>query len=161
MIKDQNGIQELFLPPPLDKENSKMEAWSWRRYYDTSWGISHWLSLGLGSDSKPSLSWATSVNTLQLGSGIPSLHSKSELNLVHTRGSGSAQLRLGSEISEPSPEPSQCEMPPYTRLVAVLAHKELFGKTVPHLESGSTITVPERGPPWRHQNGSTFFFLWV
>ncbi len=74
-------------------------------------GISHWLSSGLGSDSEPSLSWATSVNTLPLGSEIPSLHSKSEPNCVHTRGSGQAQLRLGSEISEPSPELSQCEMP--------------------------------------------------
>ena len=57
------------------------------------------------------LSRAISVNTLQLGSEIPSLHSKSEPIFVHTGGSGQAQLRLGSEISEPSPEPSQCEMP--------------------------------------------------
>ncbi len=78
---------------------------------ETYWGISHWLSSGLGSDSEPSPSRATSVNTLQLGSEIPSLHSKSEPNLVHTGGSGQAQLRLSSEISEPSPEPSQCEMP--------------------------------------------------
>ncbi len=48
------------------------------------WGISHWLGSGLGSDSKTSLSRATSVNILQLGSEIPSLHWKSELNLVHS-----------------------------------------------------------------------------
>ncbi len=66
---------------------------------------------GLGSESEPSR--ATSVNTLQLRSEIPSLHSKSEPNFVHIGGSGQAQLRLGSEISEPSPEPSQCEMPHY------------------------------------------------
>ncbi len=48
------------------------------------------------------------MNTLQLGSEISSLHSKSEPNLVHTEGSAQAQLRLGSEFSELS----QCEMPP-------------------------------------------------
>ncbi len=79
-----------------------------RESYVTLWGISHWLSSGLGSDSEPSPSRATSVNTIQLGSEITSLHSKSEPD---TGGSGQAQLRLSSEISEPSPEPSQCEMP--------------------------------------------------
>ena len=57
----------------------------------------------LRSDSKPILSWATSVNMLQLGSEIPSLHWKSELNLVTLK----TQLRLSSGFSEPS----QCEMP--------------------------------------------------
>ncbi len=38
----------------------------------------------------------TSVNALLLRSEIPSLHSKSEPNCVHTRGTGQAQLRLGS-----------------------------------------------------------------
>ncbi len=52
---------------------------------------------------------ATNVNNLQLGPEIPSLHWKSELNLVHTE--GSAQARLSSKFSELSPEPSQCEMP--------------------------------------------------
>ena len=58
------------------------------------------------------------MNTLQLESEILSLHSKSEPNFGHTRGSGQAQLRLGSEISELSPEPSQCEMPQYLYIYA-------------------------------------------
>ncbi len=78
----------------------------------TSWGISQWLGSGLDSDSNPSLSWATSMNILQLGSEIPSLHWKSELILVHTEGSAQARLRLSSGFSELRPEPSQCEMPP-------------------------------------------------
>ncbi len=80
-------------------------------WYQSYWGISHWLGSELGSDSNPSLSRATSVNILQLGSEIPSLHWKSELNLVHTEGSAQAGLRLSSGFSELSPEPSQCEMP--------------------------------------------------
>ncbi len=48
----------------------------------------------LGSDSKPSLSRATSVNILQLGPEIPSPHWKSKTNLVHTEGSAQARLRI-------------------------------------------------------------------
>ena len=88
--------------------------WAAGEYFH--WGISHWLSSGLGSDPEPSLSWATSVNTLQLGSEIPSLHSKSEPNFVHTGGSGQAQLWPGSALARlrnfwVEPELSQCEMP--------------------------------------------------
>ena len=81
------------------------------RLGNKEWGISHLLGSGLGSDSKPSLSWATNVNILQLRSEIPSLHWKSELNLVHTEGSAQVRLRLSSEFAELSSEPSHCEMP--------------------------------------------------
>ncbi len=56
----------------------------------------------LGARLGPNPSWGTNVNILQLGSEIPSLHSKSEPNFVHTEDSGQAWLR--------SPELSQCEM---------------------------------------------------
>ncbi len=73
-------------------------------------GISHWLGSGLGSDSKPGLSRATSVNILQLQACTE--------NLSSTLFTLNAQLRLGSDsaqgfqlFSELSPEPSQCDMP--------------------------------------------------
>ncbi len=69
------------------------------------WSISHWFVSELGKDFKPSPSWATIVNILQLGSQIPSRHWKSELNLVHTEGSGSAQVQLRIFWAEPWAEP--------------------------------------------------------
>ncbi len=75
-----------------------------------------------GSNSKPSLSWATSVNILQLRSEIQSLHWKSELNLVHSEGSAQARLRFSSGFSELSPEPSQCEVPQYVSEMNITGH---------------------------------------
>ncbi len=70
-------------------------------------GISHWLGSEISSDCKPSQSRAISVNIMPLRLEIPSLHWKSELNLVHTEGSAQAQLRAQLRIfwAEPWAEP--------------------------------------------------------
>ncbi len=119
----------------------------------------------LGSDSKESQSWATSVTILQLGSEIPSIHWKSELNLVHAEGSVQARLRVSSGFSELSSEPSQCEMAQYffSPLVSH-AHKVclFIGMFFFCYQENLSTAVSHKNIKWQWKDKSKlFWFLWI
>ncbi len=77
-----------FFQSTLFNDSSVPIQFTSKRYNRRYWGI---------------CGWATSVIILQLGSEIPSLHWKSELNLVHTK--GSAQDLLSWALSRTSMKP--------------------------------------------------------